>query len=638
MFFLLEKNKKQLKSIFIWLSNIVQQNDLILLDQKGKQTGYYFEFPLKIGDRPKKIKSIKNKNFTFIIRILPTKQTFPKGKWQIIFQSPEIEIYENRERFQFLRIKSLRWGLTKEERSIALKIARQSLEIFLKEKIQPKPEDLNLVPLSPLFTSRTDLDVALWTKGIIRGSAVVENKNFRDGLIEGAVQASRDSRFKPLKLKELPQTRIEITLISDLRIPLSEDLIKKDEIFYNKGYLIKKGQNKGWFLPEVFNVRLFNNLREFLGRLASEKASLSPEAVFDKKTEIFIFEVEDFIEGTNQEEALKLDGPTIKFKKRKDGLEKLSLKAADWLLKIQETDGNFPPIINPLTGQANQIDWPRSAMAAWSLVELAKTIEKANYLEAAKKNFLYLKKYLLGESLFIANYNQTAASLAYFGQLALSLDYWQESLQAGSGILEKERHLDFEPILFQQIGSFFTELAKSDKRFFEPALRFADSTKDVFTKILSDEQPINLAVWAEVVNLFLKLFEMTDNHSYLETAQKTTDWLLKYQLNSGAFKSATNSNFVYTRGTAKIAEVLGTIFLFKNKEIDKVFNLNYCRKCLEKTFDWVSQMQYSLENSYFIPQDNLKLVIGGIRHDYFNSELWIDSVGHLLLGASRYLR
>ncbi len=636
--FLFSKNRKQLKHIFDWLSKTVQQNDLILLDQKGKLSAYYFEFPLKISQRPKKLKHFQDKKFTFFIRISSVHQGLPVGQWQIIFQSPEIEIYENKERFRFLGIKPLRWGLTEEERIFAFKIARQALKIFLKEKRQPKHEEFNLASFPASFSLRTDLDITLWTRGALRGSALLENINLKNGFIDGVVRASRDSRFKPLKLKELPHTRIEIILISDLKVPLSRNLIRKDEIFYNKGYLIKRVQKKGWFLPEVLNVRTFNNLEEFLGRLASEKAFLSPEEALDKKTDIFIFEVEDFIEGINRERILDLDGPVVKFKKAKDEIEKTSLRAADWLLKIQESDGNFPPIINPLTGQKNQIDWPRSALTAWSLVELGKTIDQPDYLEAGQKNFLYLKEYLLKEALFINNPNQLAISLAYFGQLALSLGYWSESLQAGSKILEKENQLTFEPILFQQIGSFLAELSRNDKGLLEPAFRFSQVSQQAFEKKLTDNQPVNLALWAESVNLFLKLFEISNDSSYLVTAQKDTDWLLSYQLASGAFKSTTHSDFVYTRGTAKIAEVLGTIFLLRNREIDRVFNLNYCRKCLEKTFGWLSQMQYSSENSYFIPQENLKIVMGGIRHDYFNCQIWVDSAGHLLLGASRYLR
>lgn len=638
--FLFSKNRKQLKYIFDWLNKTVQQNDLILLEQKGKLSAYYFEFPLKIGQAPKKLKHLQDKKFTFFIRISSVNQALPVGQWQIIFQSPGIEIHENKERFHFLGIKPLRWGLTEEEKILALKIARRSLEIFLKERRIPQAEDIKLAHSPPFLTLRTDLDITLWGKGLLRGSAVIKDRNLMDALIEGAVLASRDARFKPLKLKELAQARIEIILISDLKVPLGRDLIRKNEIFHDKGYLLKREEKEGWFLPAVFNTGPFGNLKEFLLRLGSEKALLPQEKIFDKKTDISIFQVEDFIESNNQIqiEVLALDGPIIKFQQQKKQLEKMSLRAADWLMKIQDSDGNFPPIINPLTGQKSQIDWPRSALTAWSLVELGKTINQPAYIEAGQKNFFYLKEYLLEEPSFIDNLNPLAVSLVCFGQLGLSLGYWSEAFEAGSRILEKENQMSFEPIVFQQIGSFITELSKKDQNFFEPALRLAQTTKDAFEKNLTTRQPVNLALWAELVNLFLKLFEISDDSSYLATAQKTINWLLSGQLDSGAFKSTTHSDFVYTRGTAKIAEVLATIFLLRNREIDSAFNLNYCKKCLEKTFDWLGQMQYTAENSYFVPSKNLKKVMGGIRHDYFNPDLWIDSVGHLFLAVSRFLK
>ncbi len=79
--------------------------------------------------------------------------------------------------------------------------------------------------------AKADLDVALWVNGALRGSAVVENKVLGEGLLQATVLASRDARFKPLELNELPGTRIEITAFSDLRIPLSEESIKKMKFY-----------------------------------------------------------------------------------------------------------------------------------------------------------------------------------------------------------------------------------------------------------------------------------------------------------------------------------------------------------------------------------------------------------------------
>ncbi|MBU4142674.1 hypothetical protein KJ590_01590, partial [Patescibacteria group bacterium] len=229
--------------------------------------------------------------------------------------------------------------------------------------------------------------------------------------------------------------------------------------------------------------------------------------------------------------------------------------------------------------------------------------------------------------------------LAYLGQEALSLDYREEALQCGNRILEKENQLKFEPILFSQIGSFFAELSGVDKNFMAPALRFGEKTQIAFDNDSRQRRLMQLAVWAELVNLHLKLFEIQNDSSHLQAARKVIDWLLGYQLDDGSFRATndSDSNFVYTRGTAKIAEVLAEIFILE-KQIDGTLDLAYYKNCLEKAFDWLKMMQYSFENSYFIPKKNLNLIIGGFRHDYFNQEAWIDSAGHFLLGASRLLK
>lgn len=643
MSFLFSKNKKQLEAIFDWLSVVVNQNDLILVEREGKQEGYYFEFPLRFGDKPKKLKRIEDKDFTclhrraFLIKFSPCQRNVKGEEWKLIFQSPELEVYESKKRFEGKQFKPLRWGLDEEEKRTALKIARESIEIFLKEKRTSQIKDFNF-PLVPAFALRTDLDVAFWVNGALRGSAVVENTILSEGIIKASIYATRDSRFKPLEFDELKNTRIEITLFSDLKILLSKSLLDKNEIFHDKGYLLKRGEKQGWFLPEVFNVLSFKNLKEFLFHLGTEKAFLQLEEIFDKHTEFFVFEVDDFIEGGEKEEILSLAGPMARIGKSEGEIKKTAISAADWLLKMQEPDGNFIPIINPLTGKCSQLDWPRSIFTGWSLIEFGKSVDDPKYIEAARKNFFYGKKYVLDEQI-IKNPNSECLDLAYLGQEALSLGYREEVSRCGNRILEKENQLKFEPILFSQIGSFLAELSRTDKNFMVPALRFGEKTQLAFDNALRQKSSMQLAVWAELANLYLKLFEIQGDISHLQTVRKVVDWLLSYQLDDGSFRATSNgdSNFAYTRGTAKIAEVLAEIFVLE-KQIDGALDLVYYKKCFEKTFSWLEMMQYSPENSYFIPKKNLDLIIGGFRHDYFNQEAWIDSAGHFLLAVSRFLK
>ncbi|HEX7586425.1 MAG TPA: hypothetical protein VF390_02225, partial [Patescibacteria group bacterium] len=134
-------DKEQIGAIFNWLRNIVGPNDLIMLKRKGRREGYYFDFPLKPGDRPQKLESIKGKDFTFFIKFSSRPAIIFKKQWKLIFHSPELEVYENKKRFAGKQLTPLRWGLEEEEKKTALKIARESIRIFLEEKRTPQIKD-----------------------------------------------------------------------------------------------------------------------------------------------------------------------------------------------------------------------------------------------------------------------------------------------------------------------------------------------------------------------------------------------------------------------------------------------------------------------------------------------------------------
>jgi len=201
--------------------------------------------------------------------------------------------------------------------------------------------------------------------------------------------------------------------------------------------------------------------------------------------------------------------------------------------------------------------------------------------------------------------------------------------------------LVFEPILWSQLGSFFVEISKIDRNYFPHALNYAQSGRQIFESSVRQKKEMKLAHWAELANLHLKLFQLTGDSSFLKTAGRTLDWLCTYQMETGAFK-ATNksveSALVYTRGVGKIAEVLASVFLLDKNIIDSEFNIAYYKKSLEKAFHWLVSMQYSLENSFFVPQENLPIVLGGFRENYANFELWLDGAGHFILAAARFLK
>jgi len=300
----------------------------------------------------------------------------------------------------------------------------------------------------------------------------------------------------------------------------------------------------------------------------------------------------------------------------------------------QEPDGNFPPIINPISGHQTQIDWPRSAFSAWALAEFGALVNNENYIKASHKHLYYLKDQL-DRKLPLAN-NVLFLTFAYAGQEALALfkfskkrDYYFIARTYGEKILENENMLSYNPINHQQIASFFIELSYFDRKFFEPSLKLAEIAKADFENSLKIGNTLNLAVYAELVNLFNKIFKFTEDKQYKEFSTKVTKWLISHQLSQGPngelgpFSESTTSNFVYARGTGKVFEVLAGLPEYQFE----------ARKALA----WLLIMQYNGENTFFVRPEILPKTIGGFRHDYFNHEAWIDSAGHFLLGGSRLL-
>lgn len=290
MFWRRDSKKSQLKSIFNWLTTVAGDKDIIFVDLPRMKGYFRFEFPLKYGDYPIKIGEPSTElKSTFVVKT--SSKISLEESWIKIFSSSEVEVFENRD--YRTQIKPIRWGFDDEDKKILIKIARDALENFLTDGMRLNREYFQTLP--PRFFLKTDLDIALWVRGYLRGSAVVENLHLGEAIADAAIQASRDPRFKPITHGELPCVRIEVTIFSDCRIPLIQEEFERGSIYAEKGYLLESGTHRGWFLPEVFNVRRFANLEAFLTTLAREKAGL--EHFNRKKSKVFIFEVDDFIES-----------------------------------------------------------------------------------------------------------------------------------------------------------------------------------------------------------------------------------------------------------------------------------------------------------------------------------------------------
>ncbi|MCF7907036.1 AmmeMemoRadiSam system protein B [Patescibacteria group bacterium] len=184
-------------------------------------------------------------------------------------------------------------SLSAEDRKILLNLAHQSIEFYLQEG---KFLKIDSEKISPRLKFKQGAFVTLKKGESLRGclGKVEEKKEPLYNLISKmAVSAAlEDPRFQPLRLAEIEDIVIEISVLSPLqkiKDPFQEIQLGRD------GVLIRKGEQTGVFLPQV----AFENnwdLDEFMGRLCQEKAGLEREAWRQGDSDIYIFQAEVFQE------------------------------------------------------------------------------------------------------------------------------------------------------------------------------------------------------------------------------------------------------------------------------------------------------------------------------------------------------
>jgi AmmeMemoRadiSam system protein B/AmmeMemoRadiSam system protein A len=171
------------------------------------------------------------------------------------------------------------------DKEALLKLARTTLQTFVGTGKYPGINEANLAK-HPRLQRKEGVFVSLYKKGALRGciGTVGGQMPLYLGVMSNAASAaSKDGRFSPVTSAELPDIKIEISVLSEPRRiagPKAYD-IKRD------GIMIKKGAAHGVFLPGVaanFNWNLFITLRELC-----RKAGLPLDAWKDGDMEFYAF-------------------------------------------------------------------------------------------------------------------------------------------------------------------------------------------------------------------------------------------------------------------------------------------------------------------------------------------------------------
>jgi uncharacterized protein len=184
--------------------------------------------------------------------------------------------------------------ISQRDKESFLKLARRAISVYLTEKRVLKVSEFETF-LPQIKDEHLGVFVTLTKDDLLRGCiGYVEGfKPLAQGIIDNAINAStKDPRFPELRIDELAEIKIEISVLSPIK-PVTD--INNIEVGVH-GLIISKGLNAGLLLPQVA-VEWGWDRQEFLEHTC-EKAGL-PRDAWEKGAEIKSFTATVFNEKTN---------------------------------------------------------------------------------------------------------------------------------------------------------------------------------------------------------------------------------------------------------------------------------------------------------------------------------------------------
>jgi AmmeMemoRadiSam system protein A len=175
--------------------------------------------------------------------------------------------------------------LTKKERKELQKIARETIVNYVTNRVVPP-----VAPTSPGLNLHSGCFVTVKQKGELRGCIgnFVSDQPLYQLVQEMAVSAAtRDPRFYPMKVNDLADFNIDISVLSPLKKAASVEEIKVG----THGIYIVKGSYRGVLLPQVASEYGWNRT-QFLQHTCI-KAGL-PQDAWQGECDIYIFSAQVF--------------------------------------------------------------------------------------------------------------------------------------------------------------------------------------------------------------------------------------------------------------------------------------------------------------------------------------------------------
>jgi len=175
------------------------------------------------------------------------------------------------------------------EKKEILEKARRSITTFLETGKKGKL----IKPVSTgILNEITGAFVSIYINGELRGciGGFARDKTLNELIQNIAVSSARDMRFESVKLEELSDMKLEISVLSPLK-----KIESIDEIVLGKhGIFIQQDFNSGTFLPQVVEKTGWN-VKQFLGHCARDKAGIGWDGW--KTADVFIYEAVVFKES-----------------------------------------------------------------------------------------------------------------------------------------------------------------------------------------------------------------------------------------------------------------------------------------------------------------------------------------------------
>ena len=539
-----------------------------------------------------------------------------KSDMQRVWYAEGVEIWENKELHN--NLPPIRFGLSISEKEELLRFARKTMQSFFEEgNVVPEP-NLSV----HLAGEKTMLDVGIWIDGRLRGSIISPHLPLIEAVRYASRGALRDARMKPVEPDELERARIEITVMSDLTVPLRQQDLEVGEIDACRGYYVEASDKRGWYLPTVFNCVKFKNLLDVKRSLIKEKAKITEE---DSRVPLYTFGTESWIEDAARA-LMFMEGPVAYAPAPSadsflDTVRTHGDRAAEWLFGMLDADGAMPLYTDPLYGRTGRIDWGRLANACYALAAYGSATRNKRLLDASEKISDYIRRYLFDtRKPVIPMAGGVAAYILHAALSRADADHapLTEYLRAHPA------HPTAHPIISAVYASLFARLALLGE--VEYQAESESLAREVFLDFKNKKSlpRTQLALYPELIYTFQLLHALTQETTYLERSEEVATWLIHQQMSNGSFPIWCNSSFAYTRGTGKIFEVLA-------------LHPDHYSNAIEKSLDWLTKMQYTEESLYFADPAFRKRAVGGFRHDHANTECWIDAAAHVLLGAARLL-